>query len=342
MNIAIITGSAGLVGSECVRFFSDKLDLIVGIDNDQRAYFFGASTKENSELLKKEIPNYLQYDFDIRDIEKIREPFVLFGSHIKLIIHAAGQPSHDWAAKEPRTDFGVNANGTLNLLELTREYCPEAVFIFTSSNKAYGDTPNGLPYVENEKRYECSNPIDESMVIDDSTHSLMGVSKLAADLLCQEYGKYFGLNTGIFRAGCITGPAHCGATQHGFLSYLVRCAVLKQSYTIYGYKGKQVRDNIHSYDLATAFFEFYKNPKKGEVYNIGGGVHSNCSVLEAIEIIEQFTGKMDYTVSDVERKGDHRWYVSDVSKFRRDYPEWHYKYSLADMIQQIYEHYLAI
>jgi CDP-paratose 2-epimerase len=349
MKVCIITGSAGLIGSEAVRYFAPQFDLIVGIDNDQRAYFFGhtASTRWNVEQLEQ-IPNYVHYDKDIRDYVSLSSIFFSYRESIKLIIHTAAQPSHDWAAKEPLTDFEINANGTLNLLELTRKCCPEAVFIFTSTNKVYGDRPNGLSLTELETRYDHvfgqdggrsrweSRGVDESMSIDNSTHSLFGVSKCAADLLAQEYGKYFGLNTGIFRGGCLTGPNHSGAQLHGFLSYLVKCAVKGDKYTIYGYKGKQVRDNIHSYDLITAFDEYYKNPRKGEVYNIGGGRHSNCSVLEAIDLIQEVTGKeLDYTISEEARIGDHKWYISDVSKFKSHYPNWGYKYDLKGIINEM-------
>jgi CDP-paratose 2-epimerase len=349
MKVCIITGSAGLIGSEAVRYFAPQFDLIVGIDNDQRAYFFGASasTRWNVEQLEQ-ISNYVHYDKDIRDYTALSSIFFSYKDSIKLIIHTAAQPSHDWAAKEPLTDFSINANGTLNLLELTRKCCPEAVFIFTSTNKVYGDRPNEITYEELEKRYEPANGwrkviygegFDESMSIDNSIHSVFGASKAAADLMCQEYGKYFGLNTGIFRGGCLTGPNHSGAQLHGFLSYLVKCAVKGDKYTIYGYKGKQVRDNIHSYDLITAFDEYYKNPRKGEVYNIGGGRHSNCSVLEAIDLISEFTGEIDYEVSEQHRTGDHKWYISDVTKFKTHYPNWSYKYSLRDTVEQIVKHF---
>jgi CDP-paratose 2-epimerase len=353
VKVCIITGSAGLIGSEAVRYFAPQFDLILGIDNDQRAYFFGqtASTRWNVEQLEQ-IPNYVHYDKDIRDYVSLSSIFFSYRESIKLIIHTAAQPSHDWAAKEPLTDFEINANGTLNLLELTRKCCPEAVFIFTSTNKVYGDRPNELPLIEVDKRYEYGEVfytdmgsycgindtigIDESMSIDNSTHSVFGVSKTAADLMCQEYGKYFGLNTGIFRGGCLTGPNHSGTMLHGFLSYLVKCAVKGDKYTIYGYKGKQVRDNIHSYDLITAFDEFYKAPRKGEVYNIGGGRHSNCSVLEAIDLIQEVTGKeLNYTTSEEARIGDHKWYISDVSKFKSHYPNWGYKYDLKGIINEM-------
>ncbi len=345
-KIAIITGSNGLIGSECVSFFADKFDTIIGIDNDMRSYFFGytGSTRKQEDILKKRFSNYNNVNADIRDYKNIEKIFSEYNSDISLVVHTAAQPSHDWAAKEPLTDFGINATGTLNLLELTRLHCPNAVFIFTSTNKVYGDTPNSLPIVELEKRYEVLensgwyHGIDETMSIDNSKHSLFGASKVAADILVQEYGKYFGMNTGVFRGGCLTGGSHQGTQQHGFLSYLVKCAVEGSSYTIFGFHGKQVRDNIHSYDVANAFYHFYKNPKQGEVYNIGGGRHSNCSILEAIDLIEDVTDKkVIYSVSDNGRSGDHQWYISDMSKFKNDYPEWGYKYSLKKIIKNIYE-----
>jgi CDP-paratose 2-epimerase len=340
MKTVIVTGSHGLIGSEVCRFY-DKLGFkIIGIDNNMREYFFGESSKEKTSYY--EYKNYTHYDVDIRDYKKIEEIFLKYSSDIKLIVHTAAQPSHDWAAKEPITDFGVNAVGTLNLLECTRLYSNNAVFIFTSTNKVYGDTPNKLPLVETEKRYEIDknhhfyNGIDETMSIDNSKHSLFGVSKASADLLVQEYGKYFGLRTGVFRGGCLTGPSHAGAELHGFLSYLIKCFIEDKKYTVFGYKGKQVRDNIHSYDLVSAFHEFYLNPKQGEVYNIGGSRHSNISMLEAIEKISNILDKdLDYSISEDNRIGDHIWYVSDVSKFKKDYPGWDYQYNIDNIIDEI-------
>ncbi len=346
MKIAIVTGSAGLIGSESVKFFADKMDLVVGIDNDQRAYFFGAdaSTDWNKNHLEETIPNYKHYAVDIRNYSSLEEIFKAYGKDIELVIHTAAQPSHDWAAREPLTDFTINANGTLNLLELTRIYSEKAVFIFTSTNKVYGDTPNYLPLLELEDRWEISQDhayythgIDEHMSIDNSKHSLFGASKVAADVLAQEYGKYFGMNVGIFRGGCLTGPNHSGAQLHGFLAYLMKCAVTGNHYTVFGYKGKQVRDNIHSYDLVNMFYHFYQNPKQGEVYNAGGGRHSNCSMKEAIVLCEEITGnKMNYSYAEDNRIGDHIWYISDLTKFKAHYPEWDYKYGLTDILTQIY------
>lgn len=344
-GIGLVTGSCGLIGSEAVSFFIEKGFEIVGIDNDLRAYFFGkeASTFWQKENLKRRYPkNYFHYDLDIRDFAGIREIFKTYQPD--FIIHTAAQPSHDWAAKEPLTDFTVNANGTLNLLEATREIVPEAVFIFTSTNKVYGDTPNRLPLIELPLRYEVekshpySEGIDETMSIDYSLHSLFGASKTAADILVQEYGRYFRMKTVSFRGGCLTGPAHSGTRLHGFLSYLVRCAITGITYFIYGYKGKQVRDNIHSYDLVNAFYHFLLKPKEGEVYNIGGGRFANCSILEAIQMIEEIThNKISYQYEEKPRKGDHIWYISDVRKFKKDYPDWHYTKDLKTIIREIYQ-----
>jgi CDP-paratose 2-epimerase len=347
MAVALITGSAGLIGSESVRFLSNKGFRIVGIDNDLRKFFFGeeASTVWNRERLKEEVPDYMHYDVDIRDQEAIERLFKEYSADIKLIIHTAAQPSHDWAAKDPFTDFTVNANGTLNLLEMTRRYCPSAVFIFTSTNKVYGDTPNRLPLLELETRWEIeeSHPyykegIDESMSIDMSKHSLFGASKAAADVLVQEYGQYFGMNTACFRGGCLTGPNHSGAQLHGFLAYLMKCNITGEKYTVFGYKGKQVRDNIHSYDLVNMFWHFYKNPGTGEVYNAGGSRYSNCSMMEAIKMCEEITGKkMRWSYSETNRIGDHIWWISDVRKFKSQYPEWDFTYGIRDILVEIHD-----
>lgn len=347
MDIAIITGSAGLVGSEAVRFFSKKQFQIIGIDNDKRGYFFGqdASTRWNVDQLQKDIDLYRHYHEDIRDEKKMNILFDTYGSDIKLIIHAAAQPSHDWAAKEPMTDFTINANGTLVLLEKMRKYCPEACFIFTSTNKVYGDYVNSLMFEELDTRYELEKNhhfadagIDESMTIDASKHSLFGVSKTAADLLVQEYGRYFGLKTACFRGGCITGGSHSAACLHGFLAYLMRCAVTETPYTIFGYKGKQVRDNIHARDLVSMFWHFYQNPRCGEVYNAGGGRFSNCSVLEAIRLCEQISGKMiRFRVHPKARSGDHIWWISDLRKFQHHYPEWTYTFCLEDILTELHQ-----
>lgn len=341
---ALITGSAGLIGSEAARFYGKKGWQIIGIDNDMRKYFFGqeASTEWNRKRLEKELPkNYTHYNIDIRDNDKVHS---IFKKHrFDLIIHTAAQPSHDWAAKEPITDFTINANGTLVLLENFRMLSPKSVFIFTSTNKVYGDLPNRLPIVELEKRYEIDQKhrfakegIDESMSIDNSKHSLFGASKVAADILVQEYGKYFNLRTGVFRGGCLTGPTHSGTELHGFLAYLIKCIITKKKYTIFGYKGKQVRDNIHSYDLINVFDHFFQDPKCGEVYNMGGSRHSNISVLEAIEKIEKITGiKANYEYNEKNRSGDHIWYISDVSKFKKHYPKWGFRYDIDKILDEM-------
>jgi len=347
MSVAVITGSAGLIGSETARFLHAKGMEIVGIDNNMREYFFGAdaSTKWNTSRLQEDLPNFSHYPTDVRDEQAVNSLFAERGKAISLVVHTAAQPSHDWAAREPFTDFTVNANGTLTLLEATRRYAPDAAFIFTSTNKVYGDTPNNLPLLEKETRWEVDEAhpyyefgIDETMSLDQSKHSLFGASKVAADVLTQEYGRYFGLKTGSFRGGCLTGPAHSGAELHGFLAYLVKCALTEKPYTIYGYKGKQVRDNIHSYDLVNAFWHYFQNPIPGAVYNMGGSRHSNCSMLEAIDITEGLTGKkLLYSMSDQARSGDHIWWISDVRNFQRDYPEWTYKYDLQLIIAEIVE-----
>lgn len=336
---ALITGSAGLIGSESALFFAERGYTIVGIDNDMRQYFFGkeASTSWNRQRLEERLKDrYSHFPADIRDNEQIEKIFQK--NKFDVIIHAAAQPSHDWAAKEPFTDFTVNANGTLVLLENYRKYCPQATFIYTSTNKVYGDRPNELPLIELEKRYELQKEhhyykgIDESMSVDYCKHSLFGASKLAGDILVQEYGRYFGLKTGIFRGGCLTGPAHSGAELHGFLAYLIKCIATGRKYTIFGYKGKQVRDNIHSFDLVNMFWHFCQKPRSGEVYNAGGARHSNISVLEAIEKVEKILKKKAvYEYNPTNRIGDHIWYISDVSKFKEHYPEWNFKYD-SDMI----------
>jgi CDP-paratose 2-epimerase len=346
MSVALITGSAGLIGSESVAFFSSKFDFVIGIDNNLREYFFGiaGSTDWNRERLQQKFENYRHYNIDIRKLEDLENIFQKYSTSIKLIIHTAAQPSHDWATREPFTDFSVNATGTLDMLEMCRRYCPDSVFIFTSTNKVYGDNPNLLPLYETETRWEvaCDHPfalngIDETMSIDHTKHSLFGASKVAADILVQEYGKYFTLKTGVFRAGCLTGSNHSGTQLHGFLSYLMKCTIKGDLYTIFGYKGKQVRDSMHSFDLVNMFWHFYQNPRAGEVYNVGGGRHANCSILEAISMCDQITGnRLNYTYEEANRNGDHIWYISDVSKFKRHFPEWNYTYDLKQILTEIY------
>ncbi len=343
MKTALVTGSAGLIGSETAAFFAEKGYRIVGVDNDMRKYFFGdsASTAPNNDRLKQKLgDSYESHAIDIRDNDAVEK---LFKEHeFDIIVHTAAQPSHDWAAREPMTDFGVNAVGTLVMLENLRKFAPKATFIFTSTNKVYGDTPNDLPLVELETRYEIDpnhryqNGIDESMSIDQTTHSVFGASKVAADVMVQEYGRYFNLHTSVFRGGCLTGPAHSAAKLHGFLAYLVKCVVRGEKYTILGYKGKQVRDNIHAHDLVNMFWHYHQAPRAGEVYNAGGGRHSNISMLEAISAVEKMTGKkavVEY--SEENRIGDHIWYVSDVSKFQQHYPEWRYQYDMTAILKDL-------
>ncbi|MCB0208444.1 MAG: NAD-dependent epimerase/dehydratase family protein [Anaerolineae bacterium] len=347
MGIVLVTGSAGLIGSESVRFFCERGFVVVGIDNDLRKVFFGAeaSTTWNRDRLQELYGHkYIHHSIDIRDNDAIGQLFSTYGSDINLIIHTAAQPSHDWAAKDPFTDFTVNANGTLVLLENTRQYCPEATFIFCSTNKVYGDNPNLLPLIECEHRWEIEashkfkNGIDETMSVDACKHSLFGASKLAADVLVQEYGRYFGMKTAAFRGGCLTGPSHSGTELHGFLSYLMKCTMTGSHYSVYGYKGKQVRDNIHSYDLVNAFYHFYQNPRVGEVYNIGGGRFSNCSMLEAIELCQTIADKkLDWSYQETNRIGDHIWWIGDISKFKNHYPEWDLTYSVPDILTEIFK-----
>jgi CDP-paratose 2-epimerase len=346
MPIAIVTGSGGLIGSESARYFAQQGFDVIGIDNDMRAYFFGpeASTAATSVRLTEELDGFQGLGLDIRDREGIDSLFAQHAKDIELVVHTAAQPSHDWAAREPHTDFTVNANGTLNLLQATRDHCPDATFLFTSTNKVYGDRPNDLPLVELETRWELPEDhkwfggIDLEMSIDYCTHSLFGASKVAADVLVQEYGRYFDMPTVCFRGGCLTGPQHAGAKLHGFLSYLMRCTVTGEPYTIFGYKGKQVRDNIHSVDVVSAFHAFHKDPKAAAVYNLGGGRASNVSMLEAIAKCEEISGrKLDYSLSDDARIGDHQWYVSDLGAFERDYPDWKLTYGIDEVLQEIHD-----
>ena len=346
MSVAIITGSCGLVGSEAARFYHEKGLDVVGIDNDMRAYFFGkeASTAWQREVLQRELPRYTHVTADIRDEAAIHGLLQKYGRDVKLIVHAAAQPSHDWAAKEPLTDFGVNGTGTLVLLEGLRRFAPDASFIFTSTNKVYGDTPNRLPLVERQTRWEVASEhpayvgIDEEMSLDHSTHSVFGASKVAADVLVQEYGRYFGLKTGTFRGGCLTGPNHSGTMLHGFLAYLAKCAVTRREYTVFGYKAKQVRDNIHSADLIAAFDAFFQSPRAGEVYNMGGGRASNISMLEAITTCERITGHpMKWSYKDEPRIGDHMWYITDFAKFQMHYPQWKITYDCDRILTEIIE-----
>ncbi len=347
MSVAIITGSAGLIGSEAVGHFIEKGLTVVGIDNDMRSRFFGeeASTAWNRDrLTATHGQKYIHESVDIRDDDAVDGLFQKYGSDISLILHTAAQPSHDWAAREPKTDFSVNANGTLNLLEATRQSAPNGVFVFTSTNKVYGDRPNSLPLVEQETRWEIdpshtyNDGIREDMPLDQCMHSLFGASKVAADILVQEYGRYFDMPTACFRGGCLTGPGHSGTQLHGFLSYLMKCAMTGTKYTVFGYKGKQVRDNIHSHDLVRAFDAFLQNPRCSAVYNIGGSRHSNCSMLEAISLCEKISGKkMNWEYSDDNRAGDHMWWVSDIGRFKADYPDYELKYNVPEILQEIHD-----
>jgi CDP-paratose 2-epimerase len=348
MPIAIITGSGGLIGSESVAHFVEAGFDVIGLENDMRAQFFGpsASTANTTRrLLDAYSDGFRSVELDIRDRDGVDGVFAEAGSRLELVIHTAAQPSHDWAASNPQTDFGVNANGTLNLLESTRRHAPAATFAFCSTNKVYGDTPNRLPLDVVGSRLELPadhrywRGIDTTMSIDSSTHSLFGVSKAAADLLVQEYGRYFDMPTVAYRGGCLTGPNHAGAELHGFLSYLMRCTVTGDPYTIYGYGGLQVRDNIHSADLVSAFAAFHSAPRVGAVYNIGGGRQSNCSMLEAIEACERIAGRqLDWTLADDNRIGDHRWWIGDLEPFKRDYPEWDLTYDVDSILQEIHDH----
>jgi len=351
VTVCIVTGAGGLIGAESVRQFSREGHQVVGVDNDLRAYFFGqdASTAWSVHKHVEEVPGYRHVNEDIRDEKAMEALFAEYGSDIAAVIHTAAQPSHDWAAREPFTDFTVNANGTLVLLEMARRHCPQAGFVFCSTNKVYGDAPNRLPLVELPTRYEVSpdhpyhgRGIDEDMSLDQCTHSLFGCSKVAADVLVQEYGRYFGMNTVCFRGGCLTGSGHSGAELHGFLAYLMRCAITHTPYTIFGYRGKQVRDNIHAADLVSMFRHYLAAPRPAKVYNAGGGTHSNCSMAEAIALCEEITGRpMQTTYQEQNRIGDHIWWVSDVSRFRADYPDWSYTYGLRDILQEIHDNTLA-
>lgn len=346
MPVAIITGTGGLIGSESAAHFAREGLDVIGIENDMRAWFFGpeASTAATTERLEAELDGFRSVELDIRDADGVMGLFTRHAGEIALVVHTAAQPSHDWAAGDPQTDFGVNANGTLNLLQAAREHCPDVPFIFCSTNKVYGDTPNRLPLVESELRLELepghryAAGIDTSMSIDDSMHSLFGVSKAAADLMVQEYGRYFDMPTVCFRGGCLTGPNHAGAKLHGFLSYLMRCTITGERYTVFGYGGKQVRDNIHSADLVAAFDAFRRAPRAAAVYNIGGGTESNCSMLEAIELCERIAGRgLDWHLGEENRMGDHRWWISDLRPFRADYPGWDLQYDVEAILTEIHD-----
>ena len=343
-KFALITGSAGLVGFESVEFFINKGFTVIWIDNNYRKYFFGknGSVHKNILFLKKH-KKYIHFDIDLRKFNKVKNIFKKYKSNIKIIIHSAAQPSHDWATKNPLLDFDINARVTLNLLELFKKYSPKSSFIFMSTNKVYGNSINKFSFIEKKKRFELNKyssfyykGVNENLSVDDSLHSLFGVSKLSSDIYVQEYGKNFKLNTVAFRGGCLTGKNQSGAELHGFLSYLVKNVMKTKSYKIIGYKGKQVRDNIHSYDLVNCFWNYYKNPKKGVVYNIGGGRKNSCSILEAIEIIEsKLRIKVKKKFIKKNRAGDHKWWITDYSKFKKDYPKWKIKMSINMIIEEL-------
>ncbi len=346
MPTAIVTGSGGLIGSEAVRTLTREGFDVIGVDNDMRAAFFGeaASTGRTTAELREALPTFRHQAIDIRDRDAIERLFREEAPRLELIVHTAAQPSHDWAARDPHTDFTVNALGTLNLLQAARDHTPDATFVFTSTNKVYGDRPNFLPLQEQELRLELPEDhewfggVTIDMPLDHCTHSLFGVSKASADLMVQEYGRYFDMPTVCFRGGCLTGPQHAGAELHGFLSYLVKCAVTGQPYTVFGYDGKQVRDNIHSFDVVQAFLAFHRAPKAAAVYNLGGGRESNISMREAILKCEQLTGRpMNVSFGGDARIGDHRWWISDLSAFKADYPEWGLTRSMDDVLREIHE-----
>ncbi len=344
MSVVLISGSCGLVGSEAVNFFSKKGFDVVGIDNNLRKFFFGnegSTIKIKNELLKNN-KKFKNYNFDIRNFDSLEKVYKKYKKNISLIIHCAAQPSHDYGKNFPILDFNVNATGTLNLLELTKKYCAESPFIFMSTNKVYGDNPNRLKFVETKTRWELKrnnkyyNGINEKFSIDNCTHSFFGVSKTYADLIVQEYGKNVGLKTVCFRGGCLTGPNHNGAKLHGFLSYLVKISLAKKKYSLIGYKGKQVRDNLHSFDLVNAFWEYFKKPTKGEVYNLGGGRYSNCSIIEALDLVENIANiSIKRNILKIPRIGDHIWYISNLSKFKKHYPNWKQKYNTKKIIENL-------
>jgi len=337
----LVTGSSGLIGSEAVEYFDRQGHCVIGMDNNMRRAFFGAQgdTLWNLERLRSVTRSFIPRDIDIRDATKVRE---VFREHrFDLILHCAAQPSHDKARDIPILDFEVNALGTVNLLEATRQHSPEAVFAFMSTNKVYGDAPNEIPLEELETRYEYARPedlagVDETCRIDRTLHSLFGASKAAADIVAQEYGRYFKMNVGVFRGGCLTGPSHSGVELHGFLSYLVKVALSGGTYSVFGYKGKQVRDNIHSYDVVRAIEEFSENPRPGEVYNLGGGRENSISVIEGIGRIELMTErKMAWRYVEEARKGDHICYISNLGKFKSHYPNWKVTRSLDVILEEI-------
>jgi CDP-paratose 2-epimerase len=347
MPVAVVTGSGGLVGSEAVAHFVEAGYDVVGVENDSRRTFFGehASTRPvTTELSERYAGSFHHRELDIRDRDGIERIFREHGSRVEIVVHAAAQPSHDWAARDPHTDFHINATGTLNLLDATRLHAPGASFVHCSTSKVYGDTPNRLPLVEGETRLDLPEDhryhhgIDTTMSIDGSLHSLFGVSKASGDLLVQEYGRYFDMATVCLRPGCLTGAAHAGTRDHGFLSYLMRCVVRGEPYTVIGYGGKQVRCNLHSADLVAAFAAFHRSPRAGAVYNIGGGRELSCSILEAIALCEEISGRtLDWELSPTPRIGDHRWWISDNRPFIADHPDWRPERDLRAILQEIHD-----
>jgi len=347
VSVALVTGSAGLIGSEAVRHFASLGLDVVGIDNDMRKLFFGAeaSTAWNVVRLTSDLGDvYTHHDVDIRDRDAVAKIFARYRSDIAVVIHTAAQPSHDWAVRDPFTDFDVNAAGTLNILQNVREHCIEAPFIHCSTNKVYGDRPNSLPFVELETRYELeaghpyANGIKEDMSIDACLHSVFGASKVAADVMVQEYGRYFDMRTACFRGGTLTGPAHSATELHGFLGYVMRCAMEQRTYKIFGYKGKMVRDAIHSHDVVSAFEAFFRAPRSAAVYNLGGGRHSNTSHLEVFALAQKITGHPMVTeYHEANRVGDHQWWIGSNERFQQDYPAWKQIYDVPMICQEIYE-----
>jgi CDP-paratose 2-epimerase len=347
VSVALVTGSAGLIGSEAVRHFAGLGLDVVGIDNDMRAEFFGpeASTAWNVLRLTTELGDaYTHHDVDIRNREALAGIFAKYGRDIAVVIHTAAQPSHDWAVRDPFTDFDVNAGGTLNVLQNVREHCIDAPVIHCSTNKVYGDRPNSLPLIEQETRWEIdpnhtyADGIREDMSIDACLHSVFGASKVAADVMVQEYGRYFDMKTACFRGGTLTGPAHSATELHGFLGYVMRANMERRTYNLYGYKGKQVRDAIHSHDVTAAFEAFFRNPRSAAVYNLGGGRHSNVSNLEAFALAEKISGQeMIYEYQEANRIGDHQWWIGSNASFQADYPTWKQVYDVPMILQEIYD-----
>ena len=335
---ALITGSGGLIGSECVRQLSAEGWEVIGIDNDMRRQFFGeqGTTLPVVQELRTTLPRYRHLSIDIRDRQAVRQVFD--AERPQFIIHTAAQPSHDKAAAIPYDDFDVNALGTMNLLVAARDFCRESPFCFTSTNKVYGDRPNHLPLIELDKRYDYAgglDGVDENMSIDQCLHSVFGASKVAADVMCQEFGRYFQMPVGVFRGGCLTGPQHAAVELHGYLAYIIHCAATGKEYTIYGYKGKQVRDQIHSYDVAHLFLEFFRSPRFGEVYNLGGGRANSLSILETVDALAAMGLKLRYGYKDTNRIGDHICYISDLSKLRAHFPNWEMQYKLPRILDEI-------